>query len=311
MEFRQIRYALAVAKERSFTKAGARLSVSQSAVSEQVKLLEARIGFDLFRRTGRGVEPTERGRMFLYEAERVTTDLMNLSDVARRLSGIEVESLMLGIGSGLAPLLLPRMFPRDGFPADLHLEIRTAPTRVIFEELHNERLDLGIVAEVGADRVPAGLSGTALFELDMVLILPPNHHLSANKGPVDIGSLIEEPIIMNELSIGYGQIVATMFNDLGMRPRIRAIVDNVETIKVMVQAGMGISLIPAGAATAETKLGLLEIRPVSPSRPITITAYRSRQSLSRRKETLFEQLLSHAQLHEVPASQISVLMGGR
>ena len=83
MEFRQIRYALAVAKERSFTKAAGRLRISQSAVSEQVKLLEERVGFSLFRRTGRGIEPTERGRMFLYEAERVVTDLMNLSDVAR------------------------------------------------------------------------------------------------------------------------------------------------------------------------------------------------------------------------------------
>src|SRR5690242_9716221 len=63
MEFRQIRYALAVAKERSFTKAATRMSISQSAVSEQVKLLEDRIGFSLFRRTGRGIEPTERGRM--------------------------------------------------------------------------------------------------------------------------------------------------------------------------------------------------------------------------------------------------------
>jgi DNA-binding transcriptional LysR family regulator len=295
MEFRQIRYALAVAKERSFTRAGARLSVSQSAVSEQVKLLEARIGFDLFRRTGRGVEPTERGRMFLYEAERVTTDLMNLSDVARRLSGIDVETLLLGIGSGLAPILLPRMFARDGFPADVHLELRTAPTRVIFEELHNERLDLGIVADVGPDRLPAGLVGSALFELDMVLILPPGHRLTASKGAIDIGALMEEPIIMNELSIGYGQIVATMFNDLGMRPRVRAVVDNVETIKVMVQIGMGISLIPSGAARIEAAAGLLEVRPIAPSRRITITAYRSRQSLSRRKEALFAQVLSHAQ----------------
>ena len=92
MEFRQIRYALAVAKERSFTKAAGRLRISQSAVSEQVKLLEERVGFSLFRRTGRGIEPTERGRMFLYEAERVVTDLMNLSDVARRLSGVGLGS---------------------------------------------------------------------------------------------------------------------------------------------------------------------------------------------------------------------------
>jgi DNA-binding transcriptional LysR family regulator len=62
VDFRQIRYTLSVAKERSFTKAAIRLNISQSAVSEQVKLLEDEIGFPLFRRTSRGIEVTERGR---------------------------------------------------------------------------------------------------------------------------------------------------------------------------------------------------------------------------------------------------------
>ena len=75
MEFRQIRYALSVAKERSFTKAATRLNISQSAVSEQVRLLEDEIGFPLFRRTSRGIEVTERGRTFLYEAGRVVYGL--------------------------------------------------------------------------------------------------------------------------------------------------------------------------------------------------------------------------------------------
>ncbi len=291
MEFRQIRYALAVAKERSFTKAAARLSISQSAVSEQVKLLEDRIGFALFRRTGRGIEPSERGRMFLYEAERVVGDLMNLSDVARRLSGVGVESLVIGIGSGLAPMLLPRTFPPGSFPANLHLEIKTAPTRVIFDELNDERIDLGIVTEVASDRVPSGLLAVALFELEMALIMPPSHKFAASKGPLDIALLLEEPMIMNELSIGYGQIVSGMFNDLGMRPRIRAIVDNVETIKVMVQIGTGIAIIPADAAKTENELGLLAMRPLAQPRRIVINAYRSRQALSRRKEALVQQII--------------------
>jgi DNA-binding transcriptional LysR family regulator len=282
---------LAVAKERSFTKAAGRLRISQSAVSEQVKLLEERIGFTLFRRTGRGIEPTERGRMFLYEAERVVSDLMNLSDVARRLSGVGIEALIIGIGSGLAPVLLPRMFPPGSFPTNLHLEIKTAPTRVIFDDLYDDRLDLGVVTEVAADRVPSGLIGVPLFDLDMALIMHPSHKLAAETGAVDIAILLEEPIIMNELSIGYGQIVSSMFNDLGIRPRIRAIVDNVETIKVMVQTGAGIAVIPAGAAAMEVELGLLAARPIAPARRILINAYRSRQALARRKETLIQSLL--------------------
>ena len=62
MDFRQLRYALSVYKERSFTGAAKRLNISQSAVSEQVKLLEEEIGFELFHRTSRGIEATDRGR---------------------------------------------------------------------------------------------------------------------------------------------------------------------------------------------------------------------------------------------------------
>src|ERR1700682_1908897 len=87
LEFRQIRYALSVAKERSFTKAATRLNISQSAVSEQVKLLEDEVGFPLFRRTPRGVDVNDAGRTFLYEAERVVGDVLSLSDTARRLKG--------------------------------------------------------------------------------------------------------------------------------------------------------------------------------------------------------------------------------
>src|SRR5215468_10993901 len=102
LELRQLRYALSVAKERSFTRAATRLNVSQSAVSEQVSLLENEIGFPLFRRTPRGIELTERGRTFLYETERVIGDVLSLSDTARRLRGAPSDTLTLGMGSGMA-----------------------------------------------------------------------------------------------------------------------------------------------------------------------------------------------------------------
>ena len=87
MDFRQLRYALAVARERSFTKAAKRVNISQSAVSEQVKLLEEEVGFELFRRTSGGVETTDRGRTFLYEAERVMGCCSRISGTSFPASG--------------------------------------------------------------------------------------------------------------------------------------------------------------------------------------------------------------------------------
>jgi len=139
LDFRQLRYALSVHKERSFTKAAKRLNISQSAVSEQVKLLEEEIGFELFRRTSRGIESTDRGRTFLYESEQVIGDLLSLSDTARRLRGSLQDTLTIGMGSGMAQIFIPRMFAdlKNNLPG-VRLEILTAPTKNIFNELHEE-----------------------------------------------------------------------------------------------------------------------------------------------------------------------------
>lgn len=280
---------MAVSKERSFTRAAERVNVSQSAVSEQVKLLEARIGFDLFRRTGRGIEPTDRGRLFLTEAERVANDLLSLQEVALRLAGLGLETISLGVGSGLASLVLGRLL-RNGVPASVRLDVKTAPTRVIFDELAAGRIDLGVSAEVRPERVPVGILTKTLAEIEMVLILPPQHPLCDMSGPIALSLLAEEGLILNELAIGYGEIVMNAFNDLGIRPSIRATVDNVETIKVMVRSGVGVALVPSGSAAAECELGHLQVRSITPSLKMSINAYTNRFGIARRKTELLDAL---------------------
>jgi DNA-binding transcriptional LysR family regulator len=285
VELRQLRYALAVAKERSFTRAAARLNVSQSAVSEQVSLLEREIGFSVFRRGSRGVELTERGRSFLYDAERVMGDVLSLSDTARRLRGAPSETLTIGMGSGMAQIFIPRLFGNlsTRLP-DVRLEILTAPTKSIFSDLHEERLDAGIAIESDPDRVPVGIIHERLTRADMVLIVHPTHRLARTRRPVDIGTLVSEPIIMSELTVGYGQVVLSLFADLGIRPNILAVADNVETMKVIVQAGTGIAIVPKPSVANEAALGAIKLLSISPSRSVALSLFRRRQPLSRRKE---------------------------
>jgi DNA-binding transcriptional LysR family regulator len=285
VEFRQIRYALSVAKERSFTNASARLNISQSAVSEQVRQLEQEIGFALFRRTPRGIELTERGRTFLYEAERVVGDVMSLSDTARRLRGVPSDTLKLGMGSGMAQIFMPRLF-RDlkGIMPDVRLAIMTAPTKNIFDDLHEERIDAGIAIESDPDRVPAGLVFDRLTVAEMALIMHPKHPLATGRRPVDIGKLVAEPIVMSELTVGYGQVVMSLFSDLGIRPNILAVADNIETMKVIVQSRVGIAIVPRQCAENDVRLGALRMLPITPPRSVALSLFRRRQPFSRRKE---------------------------
>ncbi len=285
MDFRQLRYALSVYKERSFTGAAKRLNISQSAVSEQVKLLEEEIGFELFLRTSRGIEATDRGRTFLYESERVMGDLLSLSDTARRLRGSLGDTLTVGMGSGMAQIFIPRMFAdiKNDLPG-VRLDILTAPTKNIFNELHEERLDAGIAIESDPDRLPAGLVFDRLIDAEMVLITHPKHALARSKQPVDIGRLVAEPIIMSELTVGYGQVVLSLFTDLGIKPNILAVVDNIETIKMIVQSEGGIAIVPRACAENEVALGLLRALSITPARNVVFSLFRRREPLSRRKE---------------------------
>jgi DNA-binding transcriptional LysR family regulator len=291
LEFRQIRYALAVAKERSFTKAAERLNISQSAVSEQVKALEEEAGFPLFRRTPRGIDVTERGRTFLYEAERIVGDVLSLSDTARRLRGAILDTLTIGMGSGMAQIFMPRLFKNLGetLPG-AQLEIITAPTKNIFNDLHEERIDAGIAIESEPERVPGGLVFDRLTVVDMVLIAHPKHPLARAKQPIDVGRLVAEPIIMNELTVGYGQVVMSLFNDVGTRPNILAVADNIDTLKAIVQSGKGVAIVPRPCAGNEVALGVLRTMTISPACSVALSLFRRRQPLSRRKETFLTAL---------------------
>jgi DNA-binding transcriptional LysR family regulator len=285
VEFRQVRYALSVAKERSFTRAANRLNISQSSVSEQVRALEEEIGFPLFRRTSRGIEVTERGRTFLYEAERVVGDVLSLTDTAQRLRGALSDTLTIGMGSGMAQIFMPRLF-RDlnEQVAGVRLEILTAPTRNIFNDLHEERLDAGIAIESDPDRVPAGLIFDRLTEAEMALIVHPKHPFARVRQPIDVGRLLAEPIVMSELTVGYGQIVLSLFSDLGIRPNTLAVVDNIETMKVIVQSGKGVAIVPRPCAENEVELGVLKALAIAPTRSVAFSLFRRRQPLPRRKE---------------------------
>ena len=286
MDFRQLRYALSVSKERSFTGAAKRLNISQSAVSEQVKLLEQEIGFELFHRTSRGIESTDRGRTFFYESERVMGDLLSLTDTARRLRGALSDTLTIGMGSGMAQIFIPRMFAdlKRDLPG-VRLEIMTAPTKNIFNELHEERIDAGIAIESNPDRLPAGLIFDRLVDAEMALITHPKHALARSKQPIDIGRLVAEPFIMSELTVGYGQVVFSLFTDLGIRPNILAVVDNIETMKMIVQAEGGIAIVPRACAENEVALGLLKALAIAPARNVSLSLFRRHEPLSRRKET--------------------------
>ena len=272
MNDRQLRYALAVWRERSFSRAADRLNISQPSVSEQVRLLEEELGFPLFQRTGRGIEVTYPGRTFLHQAEQTVSDLLRLSDTARQLRGGPVGAVGMGFSTALARIMIPRVLAGTaGLNPYPRLEVTTATTRRVQRLVFQGRLDLGLTIEAGARSIPPDLMVEPVGALELGVLTPREHALARSTNRVPITRIAEEPLILNEPDIGYGEAVMSIFADQGLRPNIAAVCDDMETVKLLVAAGVGVAIAPFGCAGPEVATGRLSICAIQPRGTAALT----------------------------------------
>lgn len=288
MDLRHFRYASLVAKERSFTRAAQRLNVAQSAVSDQIAKLEGELGFALFERSGRGIELTDLGQTFIAEADRILAEVQSLTRRVERLKSLRKETVRIGLGSGTAAVFVERLLPRVThlFP-ELHVDILTATTKSVFDDLLSGRVDLGIAIQVPEERVPTGLRTEPLLELTLAVVTAAGHELPADRGAVELAAIASEPLIMYELPVGYGEILHALYADIGRFPAIAMLADNIETMKAIVARGVGIAIMPEISAAPELRLGSLQSYALKPMRHVPYALYRRRHLVSERREQYF------------------------
>ncbi len=293
LSIRQLRYALAVWREGTFVKAAEKVHISQPAISEQVSQLESTIGFELFRRTGHGVEVTDLGRTFLLEAEEVYLGMLRLNETANQLRGAQGGMFSIGLSSGVTPFLVPEIVRVLAKVApEQRLSVHTTTTRQIYRSLLDDTVELGFTVETNPRVLPRELFSERVASDRMALVVPRGHRLTRRKS-VTLKSLESEDIIINDLSVGYSEVVMAMFSDLGLKPNISAICDNFTTIVAMVRAGAGISLIPERAAGVDANHDDLCVLPVRPNREIFVTMVRRAQNLSPSAERYAEAIRDH------------------
>jgi DNA-binding transcriptional LysR family regulator len=288
MDLRHFRYASLVAKERSFTRAAQRLNVAQSAVSDQIAKLEGELGFPLFERSGRGIEVTDLGRTFIAEADRILAEVQSLTGRVERLKSLRKETVRIGLGSGTASVFVGRLLPRITrlFP-ELHVDILTATTKTVFDDLISGRVDLGVAIQVPDERVPTGLRTEPLLELALAVVTAPDHAIQGNGTGVELAAIASEPLIMYELPVGYGEIVHALYADIGRFPVTAMLADNIETMKAIVARGVAIAIMPAVSAEHEVQLGILSAHALTPQRHVPYALYRRRHLVSERREQYF------------------------
>ena len=179
MELRHLRTIEAVARHRSFTKAGEELYLAQSAISQQIRRLESELGLEVFRRTSRSVELTAEGRVILGYAQRVLAEVDGLHSELEELTGLLRGQLRIGGINPTGPYDLFGVLAdfRGAHPeVSVHMVENTQDD--VIDALRADELDCAFTA-LDPDTLGNEFAATLLWEDEIIVALPPGHALCA------------------------------------------------------------------------------------------------------------------------------------
>lgn len=249
MELHQLRYFLAVARTKNFSRAAEQCRVAQPSLSQQIIKLEDELGEKLFERTKREVVMTSAGDLFRTHAERVLADVDRASDEVRELRGMVRGRVALGVIPTVAPYFLPQRLQAftTKYPA-VEVVVNEATTDHLTAALLAKELDVAIVS-LPVERV--GLVAETFF-VEQLLVALPERHALAKRRQLAIHDLEPEPfILMKEGHCLAGQ--ALRFCRLeGFAPRVSFRSAQIETVLAFVARGLGVSVVPAMACKRPT-----------------------------------------------------------
>ena len=245
MELRTLRYFVAVAEERNFTRAAARLGMQQPPLSRQIQQLEKEMGARLFRRLTRGVELTGAAKLLLHEARGILQQVEHaMTDVQRRARG-ETGQIKGGIagGTSLHPLLgaIVREY-RQRYPEVL-LSPEASATPLLVAQVQAGAIDLAFVRPPISEH--RGLVLEPLLEEDMLVVLPAGHPLLVLPS-VPLAELAKETFILfpRALSPGLHDSITEACQRAGFAPIRGQDTPDVVTSVLMVSSGFGITIVP-------------------------------------------------------------------
>jgi DNA-binding transcriptional LysR family regulator len=246
MEIRRLRYFIAVAEESSFTRAAERLHIAQPPLSIQIKALEEEIGARLFERDRRRVFLTQAGRHLLERARGILASVESAKAEVRCAALGEVGVLRLGYAASAmftSSLTSAIKQFQSRFP-QVVLTLHEMTSLDQLNALHDRSLDAGILRKTD-EGPPSGIAIEDWYSSPLVAAMASDHPL-AGKRAVKIGDLRDQPLIMfpRESGIGLYWQVLRLCAAAGFRPQVVREVQELTTIIGLVDAGVGIAIVP-------------------------------------------------------------------
>ena len=253
VELAQLEAFLQVAQHRSFSRAAEALFLTQPSVTARIQSLEREIGERLFERTGRSVTLTDAGHAFMPHAQRALTAVQEGTDAIEAVRHGDIGSIRIGASDTIATYVLPGILKqfRETRPR-VHVHLTTGQTEGIVEKL------LAGETHVAVSRLTQHpeVESLHLYNDDLALVCSPSHPF-ASRGRVTVAEAGKEPFLFFERSSSYHTLVYSMFLRVGVVPESVMELDSMETTKHMVEAGLGIAILPVVSVDREITAGQL------------------------------------------------------
>ena len=286
MNIRDLEYLVALAEHKHFRRAADACHVSQPTLSGQIRKLEDELGIILLERTSRKVLFTQSGLLLVDQAKTVLREVKLLKEMASNQGKEMTGPLHVGVIPTIGPYLMPHIVPalQNAFP-DLELFLYEAQTHQLLEQLETGRLDCAIVASV---RETEPFIEVSLFKERMLLAVAENHSW-AKEQTIPMSMLKDREMLM--LDDGHclrNQALGYCFT-AGAKENSHFQATSLETLRNMVAANAGMTLMPELAVISEGERGGVKYLPCQPepSRDV-ILVYRPGSPLRARYERIAE-----------------------
>jgi len=267
MELRHLRYFLAVADTRSFTRAAERLHMTQPTLSHQVKQLEQLIGTKLFERGTREIELTAAGRLFKPYCERVLKEIESSALAISELEGLMRGSLRMAVFHSFSHSMLPPILSQFAlrYPG-VHVTARLVPRSEMERDLLNAELDMAVAYIAGDnDQIVA----ERLFDEELVLVVGSAHPRAGLKS-LPMRELAALPLVLLTAEFGARQFVDRFFADAGLRPHVVLEMNAIEPILATIRNSGLASVLSAGAIVETGGLKIVRLTGPRPKRTVGI-----------------------------------------
>ena len=268
--FHQLRTFNAVVTTGSFSAAAAELSVSQPAVSMQIRHLERSLGTPLLHRSRSGVQLTDTGRTVFDYSRRIFAIAQEMRQVVEDIQGLRGGRLTIGSSTTPGEYILPWAIGvfQKRYP-DIEVSLSITNTQTIVERIHSRELDLGMAG------APVTMEGLASFEYvadEVVIIASPEHEL-ARRSDTNVQDLQDKKFVMREPGSATRDATEQCLQRHGVSVRVAMELGSNEAVKRAVAAGLGLGTVSKFGAEPDLSAGLIQVLSVQGwdcRRPLTV-----------------------------------------